>query len=347
MKVNQIGTELRGKVLQKDLARALDVTPRTLRNWDKKSGLESFKKLGRPAHDERARRAAYWRVGREYLRQGRCGWRPIAFALSGEVPTRLIQAVTRDLKSYEKKHERRRILPRRQRIDVLVKNALWVQDGSQVGREENGKAIESQIVKDRGSLITVGIATGASARGADVIDLLSRLKAERGLPLVLGSDNGSQYVCEETKAYLRQEKVIHLRSLPRTPQHNGAAEIGHAEIKRCAGLKACLVTTPEIAHDKAVRAIQLLDKNRFRQSKGFKTGAELDETLFVGYDKISRDWFYEECSKRIEEAKLGKSTWREKRMAERDAIFETMERYGLVRRHGGGSNAVAKEEINL
>ncbi len=344
MKVNQIGPKLKSKITQKELARVLEVDPRTVRNWSKK---KSFLKLGRPAHDERAHRRAFWIVGREYKRQGRCSWRNSAEALGESVPVRLIQQYTRVFKSCEKRHERRRILPRRKAIEVLAKNALWVQDGAQIGRRSDGTAIESQIVKDRGSLITVGLTTGKPAQGRDVVGLLSRLKAARGLPLVLGSDNGSAYVCEETQAYLKNEKVIHLPSLPRTPQHNGSAEVGIGEIKRCAQLKAAWITTAAAAHAKAVNAALVLNNNRLRQSKGFKTGAQLDETLVVSYHQVERGQFYEECSRRIEEAQLGISSWREKRMAKRDAIFETMERYGLVRRHGGGSQAPAKAEIIL
>lgn len=344
MKVNQIGPELKPKISQKELARVLEVDPRTVRNWRKK---KSFPKLGRPAHGERAHRRAFWIVGREYLRQGRCGSKGIDEALGDSVATRLVQQYTRVFKSCEKRHERRRILPRRKAIEVLAKNAIWVQDGCQIGRRSDGTAIESQIVKDRGSLITVGLTTGKPARGREVVGLLAQLKEARGLPLVLGSDNGSAYVCEETQTYLRHEKVIHLPSLPRTPQHNGSAEVGIGEIKRCAQLKAAWITTPQAAHAKAVKAALVLNNNRLRQSKGFKTGAQLDETLVVSYHHVERRQFYEECSRRIEEAQLGISSWRERRMAKRDAIFETMERYGLVRRHGGGSQAPAKAEIIL
>lgn len=314
MKLNQIASELKPQIKQKDLARALEITPRTLRNWSKKTAPESFPKLGRPAHDERAHRNAFWCVGREYVRQGGCSWRSTAHALGGSIPIRLIQTYTRLFKSCEKRHERRRILLHRQQVEVLAKNALWVQDGAQVGRNQDGKPIESQVVKDRGSLVTVGIRTGEPARGRDAVALLDQIKKTRGLPLVLGSDNGSPYICRETEAYLKHEQVIHLKSLPRTPQHNGAAEVGIGELKRCAKLNAAWITTPEIAHRAAVKAANLINKNRLRQSKGFKTATILDETMVVGYHQVERGRFYEECSKRIQESQLGKISWREKRM---------------------------------
>ena len=290
-------------------------------------------------------------MGREYLRQGRCGAEAIAAKIGGRlperVPLRLIRQYVKRFKSCEARHERRRILPRRVRVEVLARDALWVQDSAQVGRDESGKKIESQVIKDRGPLVTVGVSTGGPTRSEDVLDLLHELKDARGLPLVLGSDNGAPFVSEEVEAYLRREKVIHLRSLPRTPQHNGSAEVGIGEIKRCAQIEASSVTDPANAHAAVIQAAALLNRNRIRVSKGLKTGAQLDETLPVGYHQIKRDLFYEECSKRMEEAKLCVTTQRERRMAEREAIYSAMERFGLVKRYRGGSRTPAKAEIFL
>src|SRR5690606_11931904 len=167
MKINQIAPKLRPRISQRELARVLEVTPRTIRNWEKRRTPESFPKLGRPAHDERAHGKAFWRVGREYLRQAKCGWRGIHHALGDLVPIRLVQQYTRVFKSCEKHHERRRILPRRKRIEVLASNALWVQDATRIGREESGAWIESEIIKDRGSFTLLGITTGKSAESEE------------------------------------------------------------------------------------------------------------------------------------------------------------------------------------
>src|SRR5208283_5117323 len=84
MRFNQrLATGLSPQITQKEFARTIDVVPRTLRNWRNRTRREDFPKLGRPTHDEWARRVAFWKVGSEYLRQGRCGSLAITKALSG------------------------------------------------------------------------------------------------------------------------------------------------------------------------------------------------------------------------------------------------------------------------
>lgn len=347
VKLNQIRVILGKQLTQRRFAQAVDVEPRTLRNWKARPTLKDFPKAGRPAHDERAHRRAFWKVGREYVRQGKgAGWRALKTAIGHEVPTRLIQTRLRELKRCEKRHERRQILQTQVRVDVTARNALWVQDSAQLARDpRDGSKIEAQVIKDRGPLVTVGLSTGAPARGQDVVHLLDLLKRTRGLPLVLGSDNGSPFVSEEAKAYLRREKVIHLRSLPRTPEHNGSAEIGIAELKRCSGLQAALQMLPEAAHARVVRAALRLNQFRIRTSKGLKTGSQLDETFPESYHRVERDRFYQECSSGIEQVQQRYSNTRERRMAEREVIYRTLERYGLVKRYRGGSRAATKAEI--
>jgi hypothetical protein len=229
----------------------------------------------------------------------------------------------------------------------LAKNALWVQDSAQVARDFDGGKVESQVIKDRGPLVTVGITTGGPTRGTDVIALLEALRCTRGLPFVLGSDNGSPFVCENVEAYLRLHEVIHLRSLPHTPEHNGSAEVGIAELKRCAQMGPDVVASFQQAHTSTIRAAILMNKNRIRASRGFKTGAELDEKMIASHQQVRRALFYGECSKRIKHVRQSGFEYRAMRMAERDAIFGTMEHYGLVKRYRGGNQATTKAEIFL
>ena len=59
-------------------------------------------------------------------------------------------------------------------------------------------------------------------------------------PLVWSRDNGSMYAHESVRIHMETHKVIELRSLPRTPEHNGAAENTNREIKDVAELgKGC------------------------------------------------------------------------------------------------------------
>jgi len=344
MKFNQVAAELGPRTRQKEFAKAVDVDPRTVRNWKKRTRPEDFPKLGRPAHDERAHRNAFWKVGRIYPKL-RCGAETIAETLNGAVPLRLVREYVKRFKACEKRRNRVRILRNRERIEVLAKNAIWVQDSAQVAQTVSGEKVESQIIKDRGPCITVGVSTGGPTKGSDAIELLEALRTTRGLPLVLGSDNGAPFVCQDVEEYLRRHQVIHLRSLPRTPQHNGSAEVGIGELKRCAQLGAAVIATPAVAHDHAIRAAIAINKTRPRASKGFKTGAELDETMVAGYHQVERARFYSECCKRIEDIQQSGMKFRAMRMAERDAIYGALEKYGLVKRYRGGSQATSKAEI--
>lgn len=345
MKFNQMATVLKPKTLQKDLAQSVDVVPRTVRNWGKRNTPGDYPKLGRPAHDERAHRNAFWKVGREYCQQGRCGAKAMEVRLKGTVPTRLIREYVKRFKACEDRKNRTRILRQREGIEVLAKNVFWVKDSAQVAKSPEAEKVESQIIKDRGSLVTIGVSTGGPTTGQDVITLLETLRASRGLPLVMGSDNGAPFTCEEVEEYLNRHQVIHLRSLPRTPQHNGSAEVNIGEIKRCARLGAHVIARPAVAHDHAIRAAIKLNENRVRSSKGFKTGAELDETMDVGYHLVERARFYGECQRLLGAVQSRGLKHRATRMLERDVIFGTLEKHGLIKRYRGGSQATAKAEI--
>jgi len=303
-------------------------------------------KLGRPRSTAQDHRLAMWCVARELRKQAYPGWRPIAQALNQKISTRLVQHYVSRFKTKrrlrcEQRKERDRI-----RIEVTAKNALWTQDATHVGRLGK-KAVESQVIKDRGSLKTVRIETGSGFTGADIVRALETAKKSRGLPLVWMTDNGSTYCDERVSEYLRQEKVIHLRSLPRTPQHNGAAEIAIKEIKHEAMLgKGVSLSNIGDAHARMIRAAIRINENRLRSTKGFKTAQQLDETLPASYN-FTREQFYTECCLRMNEAVLGERSKRAVRLAEREAVISTLEQFGLVRRNRGGRSYAAEKAENI
>jgi len=78
----------------------------------------------------------------------------------------------------------------------------------------------------------------------------------------------------------------------------------------------------------------LLNKNRVRRSKGLKTGHEPNDLL---------PEMPEPHAAPVADAK----TIRAGRMAEREAIFQTLEEYGLIERTRGGMPYAPKSEIIL
>ena len=305
------------------LARSLGVTPRTLRNWrDAVASGGQARRLGRPPYTADERREALALVGDELERQGYPGWRAIAQALPA-VPVRLLQEGVATIKAERRKRLREVRMAHRVSTEVTAREAIWTMDGALPQGQEGP---EKQVVKDRGSLSYRAVRRGPPAKSADVVALLTAVAKKCGYPLVLASDNGSNYCANESEAFYAENKIVHLRSLPRTPQHNGAAEIGIRE-----ALEASTLTARSLAS-----TCERINLHRLRATKGFKTSSRLDEEMVVAYNVVSRDEFYERCMKRVCRVRQSVLPWRMKRRAEREVIFRTLEEYGLVKRTQGG-----------
>jgi transposase InsO family protein len=333
-------------------AQCLGVDVRTLWNWrraERERESSPLKKLGRPVYTETEHKLARWAVGRELRRQGYPGWLAVSRELRDSVPDRLIQLYVRGFKKKRSDRKKARILRHRVRVEVLSRDVIWGQDGTHVGRcSDSGVSVESQVVRDRGSLSIIGIQTGEAADHHEVLALLETVAQTReGYPLVWSRDNGSMYAHEAVSAHMASKQVIELRSLPRTPEHNGAAENTNREVKDVAELGiGARLPTPEFAHVKMQKARVLLNKNRVRGSKGLKTSDELDETL-PSAKTIDRPRFYQICQERMTEAVAGGKTIRAGRLAEREAVFLTLEEFGLIKRTRGGKPYAQKPEIFL
>lgn len=334
----------RGQV--KVISEGLGVSPRTLNNWAK---LAEPIKEGRPRYTQTQRRNALCRVARELKRQGIAGEKSIAKELP-DVPLRLVREYLSKIKRRKRERARQRIRKKRKSVEVLATNVIWCQDGTHLGKASNDKAIESQVIKDRGSVLILDSPIGPAASGSDIIRQLEAMKEKRGLPLVLSTDNGSMYVSQEVSRYLEAQQVIHLRSLPRTPQHNGAIERAMREIKESSGLgKGCKLTDVSSAETKIQRAVDKINKAP-RATKQNHCAAVLDSVLPNAYNLVNRESFYAECRKAMCEAGAMVVNKRAVRMAERNAIYEVLEKSGLIKCLTGGESRSSNEcklEIKL
>lgn len=330
-------------------AHCLDVDVKTLWNWraESKTGLPQ-KKMGRPGYSKEMRRHALFAVGRELHRQGYPGWRAISSGLNSAVPDRLIQTYVRLYKDRRERRRKQRILIHQVRVEVLGRDVIWGQDGTHLGRHPEGRAaIESQVVRDRGSLAIIGLTTGTTADHHDVLKLLEATAGVRfRYPLVYSRDNGSIYQHPSVLAHLEAEQVIVLRSLPRTPEHNGATECSVREVKAVAGLGKGCRTLARHAELKMGAAATRLNKNRMRATKGFKTSDEMDETL-PRPESGERARFYKLCRARMKVALGSHKSVRAGRLAEREEVFRTLEEFGFIKRTRGGERYVSKSEIIL
>ena len=318
---------------RKRFAELMDVTPKSLKNWEKAAPGGEIP-LGRRPHTPEAHRGALKPVLRELKRQQWPGWREVDQALP-EIPTRLVQRCVTLWKARRRKQAAAHRKTYRSSVRVLARNAVLAQDGTHLGRIA-GKPVEAQVVKDPATLKTVQIAVGAPATSQDVLEHLQELERTRSLPLVWQTDNGSIYCAEEVQAYLRAKRVVHLRNLPHTPQHNAAMERQIGELKRASGLgKGTLLVSVEAAAGRLKGASSALDARRLRASRGWKTACELDDGLVPGYN-VDRTRFYEAVQERIRQAVKGACSARQARLLEREAVYAVLESFGLVSRHRGG-----------
>ena len=77
-----------------------------------------------------------------------------------------------------------------------------------------------------------------------VIAALAALFLEHGPPLVIKWDNGSAFIAEATRAFLKERGVIPLFSPPRLPSYNGSCEAGIGGLKNRAHLESARQDRP-------------------------------------------------------------------------------------------------------
>lgn len=328
-------------------AALLGMPERTLRDWTLKADTERGP-VGNPGYDGASRSAAREPVLRELEAQGWPGWRPVARALQGRVPTRLVQQWVSALKRERRKREADGERERRVSMRVLGRDVLWAEDGAAVGRSPRGREA-MEVLRDAAASRTVGIAEGPPARGEDLVALLEDAGRRRGtLPLVLARDNGGPQKSAALARFCERERIVMLRNHPRTPRHNPHAERAIGELKQVSGLDADvpLADTGE-AGRRLEAAWTMLDHSRRRARLGYRTAAAVDARMPGWYDRVARERFYEAARAAIEEATLRCPTVRARRLAEREAIFRTLEDFSLILRTRGGRPLTRKDSATI
>ena len=312
---------------------------RTLRNWKKQDPAARVAPPGRPRLSEREREQAREAVRAELERKGwGAGEEPIWRALGGALPRARVRAALQELKTQRRQRLCKEAQERRVSIEVSAADALWSLDATHLGRDQEGKAVWGEVLRDVASTRTIEVAVGPAACGAEVVTLLDNAVLARGsVPLVLVTDNGSAYRCELVADWCRTRKVLHLFSLPRTPQHNAWAEHGMRELKEDAALgKGVLVHDIEWARERLVRSRDRLDGARLRRSRGWRTAREADAQAPHWAELVDREAVFENASCEIERTVLDSMNERARRRAVREAILGTLEHFSVITRTRGG-----------
>lgn len=301
------------------MAKSLEVTDRTLRNWER--SYSSPKRRGRPRKAITLKEKI--KIGREWKRQGFPGSRPVIYETG--LRARAVREVIAALDGRRRKRAELHRKKHRVRMKAKQAHAFAVMDGASLT-----KGNDYLVFRDRATLSVEATACRGHLNAKHTLALLERLRCEGRLPYVLGTDNGSPFCAHEVQHYLRCHKVVHLKSLPRVPQQNGSAENAVYEFKRLAkvGLTA--------------QACKILNQHRRRASLGWQTAAEVGQNVQV--NQITRSRFYEEVQANIKSAVHGTQSVYAGRKAEREAILQTMEGFELITRTRGGVPLRAKTE---
>jgi transposase InsO family protein len=243
----------------------------------------------------------------------------------------------RELKAEHVAAHKQHLVEQRVSVAVHARDAVWTLDATHVGRELGGAAVQAEVVRDVASSKILWAGVGLASEAEDVVDLLEALRRLRaGLPLVLLTDNGSAYANELVEAYLKERQVVHLLNLPHTPQHNPWGERANGELKAETGLgKGVLLRDHREASERLVPALERLNCQRPRASRGWRTPAQADAQMPPWSALVDRGTFWKETRCACAEGVVGCTGKRAARRARREAQLATLEKYELITRTRG------------
>ena len=312
------------------------MTERTLRNWKRRDP----GKPGRPRRPQALVEAAMADCRAELRRQGYgVRWSKVHEGLGRRYSTALVQECVKDLKE---EHQAVLELIRglaRVSVRVALGDVLWSLDETHLGHLEAGDAVLGIVVREVASTKTLVVSVGPAATAEDLVRVLEHLRLLRGeLPLVIAMDNGPPMKSGWLATYLDFHEVVALRNVAYVSEHNAWVERGHLDLKQESGLgKGVVLSHARQAVEALEPAVERLNEHRLVTTRGMKTAAAMDAALPRGYHAVDRKTFFEAACKATEEAMQGCRNDRDRRKAEREAIFQTMERFGLISRTRGGA----------
>jgi hypothetical protein len=268
--------------------------------------------------------------------------------LASKARVSVVQRYVPELKRQRAQHRRRVREAHRLHVHVHQENALWSMDAAQMGRDPSGP-VRAEIVRDVGGRCTPALVVAKSITHASVIAVIEQARSLRGeLALVVASDNGPENVHHDVATYLREQRVIHLRSLPRIPQHNPWAEHTMGELRGETEIASDTKVdgVPDVERRLHV-AVYRLDHERWRPARAPPSTGAGDKIAAQRYTPAYRERFYRAACTAIAEATRDCESERERRKAEREAILATLERFGVITRTwgSGASSRVKRERI--
>lgn len=321
------------------------VSLRTLRNWRRLAPGEETPREGRPPTPAAALAEARRRVAAELACQGwDAGEEPVWRALGGDIPRARVRRVLRELKAEYRKRRRAHLEEQRVTVEVNARDAVWALDATHLGRNEEGRVVQAEVVREVASTRTLHVSVGPCATGEEVASVLECVVRERGgAPLVLQVDNGGAYRSQAVEKWCWARGVAVLRNRPRTPQHNGAVEHGMHELKWSSGLgRGVRVKSARSARARLVRVARSIDSHRLRCTRGWRTAVEADRAAPHWSAYTTRAGFLEKLTCALVDALLDCTSRAARRRATREAILATLEELSVITRTRGGRSRSAQ-----
>lgn len=142
-----------------------------------------------------------------------------------------------------------------------------------------------------------------------------------------------------TEAYLESHRIVHLRNVPRTPEHNPNTERSHRDLKSALAVpagSAGLVLDRAVWRERVFEARNFENHGLRRESLGGLTAAEYSRTVPSWYDDAAhetlREDFYETTRQAVAQALLGVESAHARQVIERETKLAVMEQFNLIRR---------------
>lgn len=233
------------------VAQTLGVAARTLWDWLARWGEGLLAALGRRGRKRETLRGPLRRAVLEILwLHPQIGARRLARLVPG-----LSRRTLSDWKERVTRRKARSAALRMERCVWERAGAVWAMDHTELWAELDGGRRQVLLVRDLASGMELSTVAGTTT-GEEVALELERLFERWGAPLVIKCDNGSALVAGEVIELAKTWGVVVLRSPPRMPAYNGAAERGLGWWKLLVG--GCV----EMAQREGTISLQDLEQGR-------------------------------------------------------------------------------------
>lgn len=116
------------------------------------------------------------------------------------------------------------------RLRPRYKNHVWSYD-FMMDRTHNGRPIRMLNVIDEFSRECLSIEVDRKLNSTNVIEVLSRLFVERGIPQYIRSDNGPEFIAKKVRFWLKRQGVGTLFIEPGSPWENGYIESFNGKLR--------------------------------------------------------------------------------------------------------------------